>query len=112
VSAVAPEDHLDLLPVVFDQRSLPPEPELGGKWLGLLKEVAPAVKRVAVLHVPEIAPNVAFIRTAEAARLSSRGCPIRSGADMWRSWPTQVAIHRVSELRHRAWSQSAGLVLR
>jgi putative tryptophan/tyrosine transport system substrate-binding protein len=41
------------------------EPALGGKWLEVLKEVAPSVRRVAVVHVPEIAANVAFIRVAE-----------------------------------------------
>jgi putative ABC transport system substrate-binding protein len=43
------------------------EPALGGKWLELLKEVAPSVRRVGVIHVPEIAANVAFIKVAEAA---------------------------------------------
>jgi putative ABC transport system substrate-binding protein len=43
------------------------EPALGGKWLEVLKEVAPSVRRVAVVHVPEIAANVAFIRVAEAS---------------------------------------------
>jgi putative ABC transport system substrate-binding protein len=43
------------------------EPALGGKWLEVLKEVAPFVRRVAFVHVPEIAANVAFIRVAEAS---------------------------------------------
>jgi putative ABC transport system substrate-binding protein len=43
------------------------EPALGGKWLEVLKEVAPSVRRVAVVHVPKIAANVAFIRVAEAS---------------------------------------------
>ena len=33
----------------------------------MLKEIAPSVRRVAVVHVPEIAANVAFIRVAEAS---------------------------------------------
>jgi putative ABC transport system substrate-binding protein len=45
------------------------EPALGGKWLEVLKEVAPSVRRVAVVHVPEIAANVAFIRAAEASSM-------------------------------------------
>src|SRR5262249_37763003 len=79
------------------------EPELGGKWLGLLKEVAPAVKRVAVVHVPEIAANVAFIRTAEAA--SSRlgitiiGAGVRDTADVERV---------LSEFAHQA---NGGLIV-
>src|SRR5215813_2248349 len=43
------------------------EPAIGGKWLGLLKQIAPGVRRVAVVHVPEIVANRAFIPTAAAA---------------------------------------------
>ena len=46
------------------------EPAFGGKWLELLKEVAPGVRRVAVVHVPEIAANVAFLHVIEAAAAS------------------------------------------
>lgn len=46
------------------------EPAMGGKWLGVLKQIAPRVRRAAVVHVPEIAANVAFIRVAEAASTS------------------------------------------
>jgi putative ABC transport system substrate-binding protein len=45
-------------------------PEIGGKWLGLLKEAAPAVRRVAVLHNPHSAANVAFLRGTEAVARS------------------------------------------
>jgi putative ABC transport system substrate-binding protein len=43
------------------------EPAIGGKWLELLKQVAPEVHRVAVVYHPDIAANVAFLRAAEAA---------------------------------------------
>ena len=43
------------------------EPAIGGKWLAYLSQIAPALRRVAVVHVPEIAPNVAFLRVVEAA---------------------------------------------
>jgi len=43
------------------------EPPLGGKWLELLKEIAPGVRRVAVVHVPEITANVAFLHVIEAS---------------------------------------------
>jgi putative tryptophan/tyrosine transport system substrate-binding protein len=43
------------------------EPAFGGKWLGVLKQIAPAVRRVAVVLVPEIAANVAFIPVIKAA---------------------------------------------
>ena len=43
------------------------EPAFGGKWLEVLKEVAPGVRRVAVLHVPEISANLALLRSIETA---------------------------------------------
>jgi putative ABC transport system substrate-binding protein len=41
------------------------EPATGGKWLGLLKEIAPAVTRAAVLVHPDTAVHFAFLRAAE-----------------------------------------------
>jgi putative tryptophan/tyrosine transport system substrate-binding protein len=50
---------------------VPVEGSLAGKWLSLLKEGAPAVKRVAVLFNPDTAPYAAsFLRSIEAAALS------------------------------------------
>jgi ABC-type uncharacterized transport system substrate-binding protein len=43
------------------------EPAFGGKWLEVLREVAPDVRRVAVIHVPEISANLALLRAAETA---------------------------------------------
>jgi putative ABC transport system substrate-binding protein len=44
------------------------EPTLGAKWLQLLKEIAPDIKRVAFLFNTETVPfNVAFSRSAAAA---------------------------------------------
>jgi putative tryptophan/tyrosine transport system substrate-binding protein len=42
------------------------ESEMSGKWLGLLKEAAPNLTRVAMPFHPETANNVAFLRAAEA----------------------------------------------
>jgi putative ABC transport system substrate-binding protein len=42
------------------------EPAMGGKWLGLLKEAAPAVLRAAVLVHPDTAAHFEFLRAAEA----------------------------------------------
>jgi putative ABC transport system substrate-binding protein len=39
---------------------------MGGKWLGLLKEAAPNLSRVAVLFGSDSPPNVATLRAAEA----------------------------------------------
>jgi ABC-type uncharacterized transport system substrate-binding protein len=42
------------------------EPEMGGKWLGLLKEAAPNIIRVAVLLHPETDNNLTLLRSVEA----------------------------------------------
>lgn len=64
------------------------EPAIGGKWLGVLKEIAPGVRRTAVVHVPEIAANVAFLRVAETASTSSgmtvTGAGVRNASDIER----------------------------
>jgi putative ABC transport system substrate-binding protein len=39
---------------------------IGGKWLGVLKEAAPSLNRVAVLFNSDSAANVAILRAAEA----------------------------------------------
>jgi putative ABC transport system substrate-binding protein len=46
------------------------EPAIGGKWLELLKEIAPGVRRIAVIHNPNIPANVAFLHAAETAATS------------------------------------------
>jgi putative tryptophan/tyrosine transport system substrate-binding protein len=65
------------------------EPALGGKWLELLRQIAPGVNRIAVVHVPEIAANVAFLRVVEAASAASgltvTAAGVRSAADIERA---------------------------
>ena len=46
------------------------EPIIAGKWLDILKQIAPGVRRVAIVHVPEITANVAFVHTIEAVAAS------------------------------------------
>jgi putative ABC transport system substrate-binding protein len=64
------------------------EPAIGGKWLAYLSQVAPALRQVAVVHVPEIAPNVAFLRVIEAAApqmgLAVTPAEIRNAGDIER----------------------------
>ena len=43
------------------------ETAIGGKWLELLKETAPGVRRMGVVYNQHIAANVAFLHAAEAA---------------------------------------------
>ena len=42
------------------------EPAIGGKWLGVLKEAAPNLSRIAVLFGSDNAATVAMLRVAEA----------------------------------------------
>ena len=64
------------------------EPAIAGKWLGYLKQIAPGLRRVAVLHVPEVTPNVAFLRLIEAAApqvgIAVTAAEVRNAADMER----------------------------
>jgi putative ABC transport system substrate-binding protein len=46
------------------------ETAIGGKWLEVLKEIAPKVRRVAFVYSPEISAHVAFMHAAEAASSS------------------------------------------
>jgi putative ABC transport system substrate-binding protein len=43
------------------------EPAMGGKWLELLKEIAPGPRRVGVIYDRNIPANVELLRNAEAA---------------------------------------------
>lgn len=43
------------------------EAEMGGKWLEILKEIAPSVRRAAFVHDPRIAAHISFLRAAESA---------------------------------------------
>jgi putative ABC transport system substrate-binding protein len=43
------------------------EPEMGGKWLGVLVEAAPHLRRVAALVVPGTAPHTVFLNATQAA---------------------------------------------
>src|SRR5262249_47634879 len=64
------------------------ESSLGGKWLELLKEIAPRVGRVAVLFNPQTAPNggAYYLRGMEAAApilgLSLTAAPVHNVTDM------------------------------
>ena len=41
------------------------EPAMGGKWLGVFKEIAPNVKQVGALFATDAAPHASFLRAAE-----------------------------------------------
>jgi putative ABC transport system substrate-binding protein len=47
------------------------EPSMGGKWLGLIKEIAPHVTRVALMRNPDTSPQAsAYLPSLESAALS------------------------------------------
>jgi putative tryptophan/tyrosine transport system substrate-binding protein len=43
------------------------EPPIGGKWLEVLHEIAPGLRRVAVLLNPNVSANIAFLNAADSA---------------------------------------------
>jgi putative tryptophan/tyrosine transport system substrate-binding protein len=63
------------------------EAEMGGKWLELLTQIAPGVKRVAIMFNPDTAPRGrAYYRSFEAAARSLKvepiAAPVHSDADI------------------------------
>jgi putative tryptophan/tyrosine transport system substrate-binding protein len=62
----------------------------GGKWLGMLKEVAPRVTRVAIMLTTAVTANTASARTMtpRLARVSSIAAPI----GVWTVMPTKPPI--------------------
>jgi putative tryptophan/tyrosine transport system substrate-binding protein len=62
------------------------EPEMGGKWLQTLKEMAPAVEHVAVVLHPETSAHAGFLRTAETASIAL-GIKV-----------TSLGVHNVNEI--------------
>jgi ABC-type uncharacterized transport system substrate-binding protein len=66
------------------------EPEIGGKWLGVLKEVAPLLARVAVIFNPKTGPfSPLFLRAVETAAPSFAvkpiATPVHDAADIERA---------------------------
>jgi putative ABC transport system substrate-binding protein len=52
------------------------EASLGGKWLELLSEIAPGLKRAAIMFNPDMATASAFMPSLETAARSSKVMPI------------------------------------
>jgi putative ABC transport system substrate-binding protein len=52
------------------------EPPLGGKWLGLLSQIAPTVKRVAIIFNPDSTNNSLHVPSFETAARSLKIAPI------------------------------------
>jgi hypothetical protein len=56
------------------------EASLGGKWLELLAEIAPGLKRAAIMFIPETAPVSVTRPGGQGATGSSRGIARRSSS--------------------------------
>jgi len=54
------------------------EPSMGGKWLELLSEIAPGLKRAAIMFNPDTAPASAYMPSFETAAQSLKVVPIRA----------------------------------
>ena len=78
------------------------EPEMGGKWLEHLKEVAPALTRAMVLLNPNIAANFGFYRAAQAAgtalRINVDAVHVRGAADIQRAVSALAGEHHAGVL--------------
>jgi putative ABC transport system substrate-binding protein len=79
------------------------ESSMGSKWLEVLHEIAPGVKRAAIILHPETAAHAAFRRAAEEAS-SSFGIPL-----------TTAAVHDAAEINNAidefAQGSDGGLVV-
>jgi putative ABC transport system substrate-binding protein len=65
------------------------ENSIGAKWLEILKELDPKTRNVGFIHSPLAAPNIGFLRAAEAAGPSLRvkvfPLPVNNAADIERT---------------------------
>src|SRR5262249_55517669 len=52
------------------------EPSMGGKWLELLSEIAPGLKRAAIMFNPDTAPTSLYVPSFETAARSLKVVPI------------------------------------
>jgi putative ABC transport system substrate-binding protein len=52
------------------------EPPMGGKWLELLSEIAPGLKRAAIMFNPDTAPASSYVPSFETAARSLKVVPI------------------------------------
>jgi putative ABC transport system substrate-binding protein len=79
------------------------ESSVGGKWLALLKEAAPAISRVSLLFNPETAPFAEGYRRSAEAAAPTLGITVVSA-------PCGNATHIESEFDARAREGSGGII--
>jgi putative tryptophan/tyrosine transport system substrate-binding protein len=54
------------------------EASLGGKWLGLLSQIAPGLRRAAIMFNPDTAPVSVYMPSLETAARARASCCARS----------------------------------
>jgi putative tryptophan/tyrosine transport system substrate-binding protein len=79
------------------------EGSVGGKWLALLKEAAPAISRVSLLFNPEVAPFAENYRRSAEAAAPTLGITVVSA-------PCGDAAHIESAFAERAREGSGGII--
>jgi putative ABC transport system substrate-binding protein len=71
------------------------EPQMGGKWVQILKEIAPEIVRIAILMHPETAAHVAFSREGEATAqrlgVEADAAPVHDAAEIEQAVATLVS---------------------
>ena len=76
------------------------EPAFGGKWLNLLKEIVPRIKRAAIMFNPDTAPDRGnfFLNSFEVGgAIAGRRAGHRCGTQRWRN----------RDRNHCAWSRTS-----
>jgi putative ABC transport system substrate-binding protein len=66
------------------------EASLGGKWLELLSEIAPGLKRVAIMFNPDTSPASTFMPSLETAARSLKVAPITASVHSDREIETAI----------------------
>jgi putative tryptophan/tyrosine transport system substrate-binding protein len=67
------------------------EASLGGKWLELLSEIAPGLKRVAIMFNPDTTPASSYMPSLEAAARSLKVVPITAPGAKPAELPVQLS---------------------
>jgi ABC-type uncharacterized transport system substrate-binding protein len=79
------------------------EPSLGGKWLELLSEIAPGLKRAAIMFTPDNPTASAFMPSFETAARSLKVVPITAPVRSDREIETAITRARRRPCRHAGW---------
>jgi putative ABC transport system substrate-binding protein len=80
------------------------EATLGGKWLELLSEIAPGLKRAAIMFNPDTTPASTFMPSLETAahlvRLGARAADIDTDVAQMKPAPTATKLGQTHQKKH------------